>query len=129
MQTVNSEMAAFADVYGRYVNRGAFVTNRLNPNAAGCALALTKVDCAYRPQVLSAAPVLTGCFTEKDGSGSAYVFANMYEPQTGKEAPMTAFFPNASEITLYRKGEVSVISGNKLTLTLENREGVFVTVK
>ena len=84
---------------------------------------------AGKPAVLTAAPVLCGCFTEKEGDGSAYVFANMYEPQTGKDAPFTATFPGAESITVYRKGEVTEIAGDTLRLTLENREGVFVTVK
>ena len=87
-----------------------------------------KIDKQYQPNVLPAAPVLCGCFTEKEGDGSAYVFANMYEPQTGKEAKFTATFPGAESLTLYRMGEVTEIKGDTLRLTLENREGVFVTV-
>ncbi len=52
----------------------------------------------------------------------------MYEPDTGKEASFTVSFPGAKRITVYRMGEKTVIDGNTLTLTLENREGVFVTV-
>lgn len=73
-------------------------------------------------------PLLCGCFTEKDGNGKAYVFTNMHEPETGKEATFSATFPGAKSITVYRMGEKTVINGCTLTLTLENREGVFVTV-
>ena len=121
-------LSAFADVYGDYENHGAVLFNRANPNAAGAKLGLVKIDKKYQPAVLTAAPVLCGCFTEKEGDGSAYVFANMYEPQTGKDAPFTATFPGAESITVYRKGEVTEIAGDTLRLTLENREGVFVTV-
>ena len=62
-------------------------------------------------------------------SGSAYVFTNMYEPQTGKRATFKATFPGATSVTVYRMGEVTEIGGDTLKLTLENREGVFVTVQ
>ena len=52
----------------------------------------------------------------------------MYEPQSGKEAAFTATFAGAKGITVYRKGEASAIAGDTLDLTLENREGVFITV-
>ena len=129
VKQANEELAPFAEVYGNYENHGAVMYNRLNPDAAGAKLALTKVDKDYQPCVVTAAPVLAGCFTEKDGDGSVYVFTNMYEPQTGKSAKLTATFPGAESITLYRKGEVTEIAGNRLSLELENREGVFVTVK
>lgn len=128
VKKVNKELSVFADEYGRYENHGAVLFNGSNPNAAGAKLPLVKIDKQYQPNVLTAAPVLCGCFTEKEGDGSAYVFANMYEPQTGKEAKFTATFPGAESLTLYRMGEVTEIKGDTLRLTLENREGVFVTV-
>ncbi len=126
---VNEEMSVFAEEYAKYENHGAVIYNRLNPDCAGARLGLTKVCKQYTPAVLTGAPVLCGCFSEKDGDGSAYVFTNMYEPQTGKEAKISACFPGAESVTVYRKGEVTVIDGNKLDITLENREGIFVTVK
>ncbi|MBQ6066541.1 MAG: hypothetical protein IJK89_06930 [Clostridia bacterium] len=128
VKKVNEEISVFADVYGRYVNHGAVLYNRANPNCAGAKLGLVKVEEKYKPVVTTAAPVLCGCFTEKEGDGRAYVFANMYEPETGKEARFTATFPGAQSLTVYRKGEIETIKGSTLTLKLENREGVFVTV-
>ena len=96
---------------------------------AGAFLGLTNVDEQYKPLVATAAPLLCGCFTEKEGDGSAYVFANMYEPQTGRSASFTATFPGAESVTVYRKGVSTFIPGNRLSLTLENEEGVFVTVQ
>ena len=129
VQQANRELAAFADVYGRYQNHGAVLYNRLNPNAAGAKLPLTKIDRQYQPNVLTAAPVLCGCFTEKEGDGSAFVFTNMYEPEPGKAATFTASFPGAKSLTVYRKGGATVIPGSRLTLTLGSEEGVFVTVQ
>ncbi len=109
VKQVNEEMSVFADVYGKYENRGAVMYNRINPNASGVSLGTTKVNAKYKPVMLTAAPVLCGCFTEKDGNDSAYVFTNMYEPQTGKTASFTATFPGAKSITLYRMGTKTVI--------------------
>ena len=53
----------------------------------------------------------------------------MYDPATGKTASFTATFPGAKRVTVYRKGEKTVINGSTLTMTLDNREGVFVTVE
>ena len=128
VQTVNREMASFAKVYGRYENHGAVIYNRANPYTAGALLPLTRVENTYKPTVITAAPLLCGCFTEKEGDGSAFVFTNMYEPETAKPAKFTATFPGAESITVYRRGKTTVIDGNTLTLTLSNREGVFVTV-
>ena len=128
VQRVNQEMAVFADVYGNYENHGAVLYNRANPNCAGAWLNINAADEAYRPLVVTAAPLLTGCFTEKEGDGRAFVFANMYEPQTGKTASFTAVFPGAERITVYRKGVTIITAGNRLSLKLANEEGVFVTV-
>lgn len=129
VQQLNREMAAIQYVYGGYENHGAVLYNRANPYRAGAKLGLTAVDEQYKPTVVTAAPLLCGCFTEKEGDGSAYVFTNMYEPYTGKSAAFTATFPGAESITVYRKGVATFIPGSTLTLTLENEEGVFVTVQ
>ena len=70
-----------------------------------------------------------GCFTEKNGSGRAFVFTNMYEPDSDGEAAFTASFPGAESITVYRMGEPSRIDGDTLDMTLRVYEGVFVTVQ
>ena len=128
VQRANRELAPFAKLYGNYENHGAVLYNRMNPNAAGAKLPLTKVVSQYQPDVITAAPVLCGCFTEKAGDGTAFVFTNMYEPETGKSAAFTAAFPGAKSMTLYRMGKVTTIPGSRLSLTLANEEGVFVTV-
>ena len=103
--------------------------NRIHPNASGVSLGTTKVEEKYKPVMATADPVLCGCFTEKEGNGSAFVFTNMFDPQTGKTASFTASFPGAKRITVYRKGQKTVIRGSTLIMTLDNREGVFVTVE
>ncbi len=128
VKQVNEEMSVFAKEYGKYENHGAVMYNRIHPDASGVSLGTTKVDAKYKPVMLTADPVLCGCFSEKEGNGSAYVFTNMFDPNTGKTATFTATFPGAKSVTAYRKGEKTVVNGGTLTLTLDNREGVFVTV-
>ena len=111
-----------------YIFRGLVILWMVVIFVFSAELPLVKIDKQYQPTMLTAAPVLCGCFTEKEGDGSAYVFANMYEPETGKDATFTATFPGAESLTLYRMGEAAEIKGDTLRLTLNNREGVFVTV-
>ena len=128
VKQVNEELSVFAKEYGKYENQGAVMYNRIHPNASGVSLGTTKVKTKYKPVMLSVDPVLCGCFSEKDGNDRAFVFTNMYDPQLGKPASFSATFPGAKSVTLYRKGETTVIKGCTLNLTLDNREGVFVTV-
>ncbi len=74
-------------------------------------------------------PVLIGAFTEKDGDGKAYSVVNMWEPNTKLNAPVKLTFPGAEEITYYRKGVKTTVTGDILNITLETGEGIFVTVK
>lgn len=127
VQQINKEMKVLAEEYGRYENHGAVLLNRAK--AAGARLGLLEVADEYKPDVKTGDPLLCGCFTEKNGNGKAFVFTNMYEPQTGKDAAFTANFPGAKSVTVYRRGETSTTAGDTLELTLENREGVFVTVE
>lgn len=128
VQTVNKEVEAFTEVYGDYTHIGAFLTNGKKA-AANKTNTLTPLeDASYKPEVASEAPILTGCFKNADG-GSAYTFVNMWEPETANAASFTASFDGAEKITLYRRGETQIINGDTLELTLENSEGVFVTVE
>lgn len=129
VKQVNEEMSLFAEEYGKYENRGAVIYNRINLKASGVSLGTTKVAAKYKPVMATADPVLCGCFTEKEGNGRAFVFNNMFDPQTGRTASFTATFPGAKSVTLYRKGVKTVIKGGVLDLTLDSREGVFVTVE
>ena len=128
VQKATEEMRAFADVYAGYENHGAALYNGSLADAAGGGTGLVKVDDAFLPQAATEDPVLCGCFTGKNGEGKAFVFANMYEPQTGKEARVAATFPGAKTITVYRNGEKTELAGETLELTLASRGGAFVTV-
>ena len=129
VKQATEEIAVFSDLYANYENHGAMFFNRSNENAAGAKLGLKNVPLRYRPLLSTDAPVLCGCFGEKDGNGRAYVVTNMQEPRTEKEAEVTLYFPFASTVTVYRKGVKTEYHEKSLTLTLENREGVFLTVE
>ncbi len=103
VKQVNGEILAFARTYGRYENHGAVMYHGAKRGAAGAALSLIKVDKAFRPEVKTSDPLLCGCFSEKDGSGKAFVFTNMYEPETGSSAAFSATFTGAKSLTVYRK--------------------------
>lgn len=53
----------------------------------------------------------------------------MFSPDNGKSANICVTFDDAESITVYRKGNVTRTEGNTLKLTLENNEGIFVTVE
>jgi|GEM_PF-1977169 len=126
VQKATEEMKTFSDVYGGYENHGAVIYNE--SEAAGGGTGLVEVDDAFKPQLETSDAILCGCFTEKNGNGKAFVFTNMYEPQTGKEASFSATFPGAKTITVYIDGEKTEIEGEKLDLTLASCDGAFVTV-
>ncbi|MBQ6163443.1 MAG: hypothetical protein IJK23_03100 [Clostridia bacterium] len=127
VQQANKELAAFADVYGNYAHKGAYITNKAR--AAGANLQLVGVKDEDKPRIETVDPLLIGVFDEKDGDGNAYVFTNMYEEFKDKSASFKVTFEGASEITLYRMGEETVINGDTMTLLLAPGEGVFVTVR
>ena len=129
VKEATAEIAAFSDLYMNYENHGAVLYNQKNETAAGAKTGLLRVPLYYRPILKTDAPVLCGCFTEKGGSGKAFVLANMNQPSGGKDAEVTLQFPFASKITVFRKGEKTEYHEKRLTLTLENREGVFLTVE
>lgn len=127
VQQANKELSVFADVYGNYAHKGTYVTNKAG--AAGAKLQLVGVKDEDKPRIETIDPLLVGVFDEKDGDGKAYVFTNMAETYKNKTASIKTTFEGASEITLYRMGKKTVISGNVLSLVLQPGEGVFVSVK
>lgn len=128
VQKVDNELAAFADIYGDYECQGAYMYNSIL-SAGNETKYLMPVDEKYMPTVVTSSPILSGCFTQIDGQGSAFVFVNMWEPETGKNASGIVKFDGAKEITVYRNGVSKTIKGDTLNLSLDNCEGIFVTVK
>lgn len=126
-QTVNNELREFADIYGDYSCRGAFLNKAIL--AAGTDTGyLLPVDKKYKPGVESNAPLLIGCFEANDSAGAAFTVVNMYEPGLNLPAKATLDFGADKTITVYQKGIATVTTAGEVTLNLESGEGVFVTV-
>lgn len=125
-QTVNNEVAPFKELYADFDHIGTFLTNggRATGTNSGYLTPMTEENGC---NVFTTAPVLTGCFKKEDAR--AYVFVNMFSPDNGKSAKLCVTFDDAEKITVYRKENVIRTEGNTLNLTLENNEGVFVTVE
>ena len=127
VKTVDSELKAFAGIYGNYKNLGAFLHNK--KLAAGTDYGfLMPVDYEARPTVSSISPLLVGCF-KGDGEAKAYTVVNMNEPQNGSGAAAKLSFDGAKKITIYQKGVSTVINASVCSLRLESCEGVFITVE
>ena len=126
VQTVDNEVAPFKELYADFDHIGTFLTNggRATGTNSGYLTPMTEEKGC---NVFTTAPVLTGCFKKEDAR--AYVFVNMFSPDNGKSAKLCVTFDDAEKITVYRKGNVIRTEGNSLNLTLENNEGVFVTVE
>lgn len=125
VQKANAEVAPFAKLYGSYDYIGTFIENPFK--SAGTRTGyITPMDEDSGCTVSSDDPVLVGCF--KGEKGRAYTLVNMNETGKDKEAVLTATFDGARSMTVYRKGQEIKVSGENLTLTLDNQEGVYVTV-
>lgn len=127
-KTVNFELKAFADVYGKYNNQGAFMHNGLM-SRANILRFLMPVKEEFKPEIKSFSPLLVGCFEGKDDDSKAYCVVNMWEPETGNKACVQFSAEGAEQLTVYQKGVPAVIDGNKCNLLLDNREGVFITAE
>ncbi len=128
VQKADKELSAFADIYGKYEHKGAYLENGILA-AGNLTHTLITLDDKYKPETETLSPVLIGAFTEKDGDGKAYSVVNMWEPNTKLNAPVKLTFPGVEEITYYRKGVETTVTGDILNITLETGEGIFVTVK
>lgn len=127
-QTVNRELKAIAEIYGEYTNQGAFLVNGFS--AAGTQGGyLLPINDAYKPEVKSKSPLLIGCFTKESTEEQAFTVVNMIEPEKNKSACAQLCFDKERDITVYRNGIPSTVRSKTLTIELESREGVFVTVK
>ena len=127
VKQVNSELKAFAGVYGNYESKGAYLLNKRSCAGVLDDAYLTPVE-TKKPQLNSCDPLLVGCFDLKDGDGKAYTVVNMSEPQLDTDAAFTLNIPSGKTAVVYRKGAAESYPSGKLALTLESCEGVFITV-
>jgi len=128
IQEVTEELHSFADIYGDYSNKGAYLLNKLD--CAGCYEdAFLMPPTTENPRITSCDPLLVGCFDGKDGESNAYTVVNMSELQNDSDAKFAMNFDKDKTATVYQKGEAQSFNSGKLLITLESGEGVFVTVK
>lgn len=127
----NFELLAFSDDYGRYENVGAF-----NVNCEKTKYRYAQFDGQYDgltglKDIQSSDPLLFGCFREKNGDGYAFTVVNMAEPGKTKNAAEVSFrLDNANSVHVWASGEKSELTPEDgvYTLSLDNAEGVFITV-
>ncbi len=128
IKEVSQELHSFADIYGDYENKGAYLLNKLD--CAGCYEdAFLMPPTTEKPRITSFDPLLVGCFDGNDGASKAYTVVNMSELQNDSDAKFTMNFGKGKTATVYQKGEAQSFNSGKLSITLESGEGVFVTVK
>lgn len=130
VQTVNGELKSFANIYGGYSHLGAFLMNKIGVAGTLPDAYLTPVDSSAKPRISSTSPLLVGCFEKKDGSGiRAFTVVNMNEPSSGKSATATLSVDEDQMVTVYQLGKATTFnSTDSVKLTLQNGEGVFITM-
>lgn len=74
--------------------------------------------------------LLIGCFNKKEGNGTAFTIVNLADFQKGNSttAKITLGSPTA-KATVYRGGKAAETYTGTINLTLENGEGLFITVE
>lgn len=129
-RAVNTELAAFSDIYMGYKNLGAYVYESGEvPEYTVFENNYSDFDCM---RILSSTEtLLVGCFDEKAGSGKAFTFVNMSEVSAGKIADVEFSVPGAAKVTAYIKGiphELRSVD-EKYYISLDCGEGAFVTAE
>ena len=126
------EILAFSDDYGRYKNVGAFNLNCDKPKFRYAQFDDQYTGFNILSDVTSAAPLLFGCFEEKDGDGYAFTVVNMNEPGKTKGSVDVSFrLDGAKSVHVWASGEKTELkpADGVYSLSLANAEGVFITVE
>ena len=128
-QKVNNELNAISDTYVQYKNLGAF---NVNCTSSTPYLAF---DNQYKSDLITSIdsnrPILVGCFEKKEGEGKAFTVVNMANIYSVAKANVTFKLSQAQTVTAYIFGEPTILApdaNGNYTLSLENGQGVFITV-
>ena len=128
VKSVNEDLRAFADVYGKYQYSSTYLVN--GRKAAGFSrgrLAVQKSEDVI--DLFSSSALLVGCFNSS-ADGRAYVVANMEELQNETTASAVYKVPAGKSLMLWQGGRASwYSSGATVRISLSPGEGVFFTVK
>ncbi|MCL2507547.1 MAG: hypothetical protein FWF05_00075 [Oscillospiraceae bacterium] len=129
VRAANAEFAPFADIYGGYEWRGAYLVNPIRMAGNRYPALSNGLPKKGRLPVSSKDGLVIGCFDKREGSGKAYVVVNMNELLEQKAALCTLTFPVCKKVTVYGGGEIEEYeNGGKVTLALGPGDGKFITV-
>ncbi|MCQ2462396.1 MAG: hypothetical protein MJ177_03195 [Clostridia bacterium] len=124
VKTVDAELAAFAEKYGKYEYESTYMINPLRVAGTGGGELAVTVPCKAI-DIKSPDGLLVGTF--KSNRGKAFIVANMNELNLKDSAVFTYTAPNGG-MTVYQQGEKSFYAGGTPALIkLEPGEGVFIT--
>ena len=129
VQQANAQLRPFAEKYGEYNWRGAYLVKSWK--AAGARYDLFNgLPKKERPKISSCDGLLVGCFDKNEGDGNAYVITNIMELRDEKTAACAVTFPAGKAVTVYGGGEVKTYTnGGRVELTLGPGDGRFITVE
>ena len=128
IKQVSEEVHSFAEIYGDYENKGAYIINKLN-SAGSYEDAFLMPPETDKPDIKSCDPLLVGCFDGKNGISKAYTIVNMSELNDNADSEFKLNFCKGKTATVYKNGEAQSFNSGKLSISLESGEGVFVTVE
>lgn len=125
VKTVDSYLANFAEVYGKYTYESTYLVHPLSVTGyKDISLSTTIPEKAINLKTLNG--LLVGTFTSDNGN--AYVITNMEELNRQTTALFTYCVPKDCDMTVYKKGEVLKYSaGSLMCIRLEPGEGIFMT--
>ncbi len=125
VKTVDSYLANFAQVYGRYTYESTYLVHPLSVTGhKDITLATTVPDKTIKLTTLNG--LLVGTFASDDSN--AYVITNMEELNKNMTASFTFRVPKECGVTVYKKGETKTYSAGSLAhIKLDPGEGIFMT--
>lgn len=128
-KTVFQEVRRISDPFVRYTSLGAF-THHATDTAPYLRMSNPCRDFATIEDIECDAPLLIGCFANKEGPGTAFTVVNMSELEEVKTV-QPRLKVRGKRITAYPKGLPCALQPDArgfVKLTLTSGEGVFVTV-
>ncbi len=134
----NKDVATVAELYGNYEQVGVYTVNR--PEENEWIYLESPYDFSYVIEDIKGYGVddtyLVGCFDKKEGSGNAFIFMDINEPDDvdydKTEIGYTKIKINGNKITEYLKGEARVLTPDAdgyYSVSSGNGICVFITVE
>jgi hypothetical protein len=138
VQAANKELTPFAEVYGDYTWKNAYLENMRR--CAGMHYGILGLDflpnniwnlpnalpAEERLELVTGDGLLIGKFDKTEGDGSAWVITNMMELKESKSAQFTVRFDRPA--TVYLEGETQAYEAGLHSFTLAPGGGMFVAM-